>query len=113
MVCGVAANCLPCNDVSQPKPRLPLNNKDFITELARRTGHSTKETNRLVSALLSCMTERWEEGSTIAIQGFGTFEVKTKAERISVNPITKSRLLIPPKRVLSFRPSTQLKDKFK
>ena len=41
------------------------------------------------------------------------FEIKKKLERISVNPVTKQRLLVPPKLVLTFRPSNVLKDKFK
>ncbi|EXY65380.1 HU family DNA-binding protein, partial [Bacteroides fragilis] len=45
--------------------------------------------------------------------GFGTFEVKKKAERIVINPVTKLRLLVPPKLVLAFKPSPILKDKFK
>ena len=54
-----------------------------------------------------------EDGNVIAIQGFGSFEVKKKAERISINPSTKQRMLVPPKLVLSYRPSNTLKDKFK
>ena len=38
---------------------------------------------------------------------------KKKAERISVNPTTKQRMLVPPKLVLTYKPSTLLKDKFK
>jgi DNA-binding protein HU-beta len=59
------------------------------------------------------MTQELQEGNTIAIQGFGTFEVKKKMERISVNPTTQQRMLIPPKLVLSYKPSTNLKEKFK
>ena len=53
------------------------------------------------------------QGNVIAIQGFGSFEVKKKAERISINPASKQRMLVPPKLVLSYRPSNTLKDKFK
>ena len=49
----------------------------------------------------------------IAVQGFGSFEEKKKAERISINPASKQRMLVPPKLVLSYRPSNTLKDKFK
>ena len=59
------------------------------------------------------MTQELEEGNVIAVQGFGSFEVKKKAERISVNPTTKQRMLVPPKLVLTYKPSTLLKDKFK
>jgi DNA-binding protein HU-beta len=59
------------------------------------------------------MTQELEEGNVIAVQGFGSFEVKKKAERISINPASKQRMLVPPKLVLSYRPSNTLKDKFK
>jgi DNA-binding protein HU-beta len=67
----------------------------------------------LMSSLLSDMTQELQEGNVVTIQGFGTFEVKKKAERITVNPTTKQRMLVPPKLVLAYRPSGQLKEKFK
>lgn len=76
-------------------------------------GRSSKETSDLVASLLSEMTRQLEEGNAVYIQGFGTFEVKKKIERISVNPVSKQRMLVPPKLVLSYKPSAALKDKFK
>ena len=67
----------------------------------------------MVSSLLGIMTQELQDGNTIAIQGFGTFEVKKKLERISVNPATQQRMLIPPKLVLTYKPSNTLKEKFK
>lgn len=90
-----------------------MNNKEFISELARKLGYTNKDTTQLVSSAISVMTQELQEGKTIAIQGFGTFEVKKKLERISVNPNTQQRMLIPPKLVLSYKPSTNLKGKFK
>lgn len=90
-----------------------MNNKEFTSELSRRLGYTVKDTSELISSLLSDMTQQLEEGNVITVQGFGTFEVKKKAERISVNPTTKQRMLVPPKLVLNYKPSTLLKDKFK
>ena len=67
----------------------------------------------MVSSLLSIMTQELKDGNTVAIKGFGTFEVKKKMERVSVNPVTQQRLLIPPKLVLTYKPSIALKEKFK
>lgn len=92
---------------------MTMNNKEFTSELADRLGYTIKDTSELISSLLSDITEELEEGNAIAVQGFGTFEVKKKAERISMNPVTKQRLLVPPKLVLTYRPSNALKDKFK
>ena len=90
-----------------------MNNKEFTCELAERLGYTIKDTSELMNSLLSSMTQELEEGNVIAIQGFGSFEVKKKAERISINPASKQRMLVPPKLVLSYRPSNTLKDKFK
>lgn len=90
-----------------------MNNKEFIAELSQRMGVSTKETTQTIESLLSGLVEELQDGKSVAVQGFGSFEVKKKAERISVNPTTKERMLIPPKLVLSYKPSNILKDKFK
>ena len=90
-----------------------MNNKEFTSELAERLGYTIKDTSELMNSLLSSMTQELEEGNVIAIQGFGSFEVKKKAERISINPASKQRMLVPPKLVLSYRPSNTVKDKFK
>ena len=90
-----------------------MNNKEFTSELAERLGYTIKDTSELINSLLASMTQDLEEGNMIAVQGFGSFEVKKKAERISINPASKQRMLVPPKLVLSYRPSNTLKDKFK
>lgn len=88
-----------------------MNNKEFITELSRRTGFSVRETTDLLGKLIAEITHQLEEGQSIAAPGFGAFEVRKKAERISVNPTTKQRFLVPPKLVLGFKPSGLLKER--
>lgn len=90
-----------------------MNNKDFTSELASRSGLSVKDTTDLMDSLLSEVTRQLADGKAISIQGFGTFEVKKKAERISVSPLTGQRMLVPPKLVLTYKPSASFKDKFK
>ena len=90
-----------------------MNNKEFISELSRKSGYSNKDTAQFVSSVLGTITQELQEGNTVVLQGFGTFEVKKKMERVTINPVTKQRLLIPPKLMLSFKPSTSLKERFK
>ncbi len=90
-----------------------MNNKEFTLELSRRLDCPNKKASDLIATLVSEMSQSLEDGNVISIQGFGTFEVKKKAERISVNPTTKLRMLVPPKLVLTFKPGTSLKEKFK
>ena len=88
-----------------------MNNKEFITELAKRTGNSAKDTSSLMAGFVAEITAQLEEEATISINSFGNFEVKKKLERVVVNPSTKQRMLVPPKMVLSFKPSSLLKEK--
>lgn len=90
-----------------------MNNKEFIAELSARLGYSVKDTTNVVSSTVSVISEQLQEGNSLIVQGFGTFDVKKKMERISVNPATKQRMLVPPKLVINFRPSNVIKDKFK
>lgn len=90
-----------------------MNNKEFITELSQKLDFSTIETSQLLNSLVSGLVEELQNGNSVTIQGFGAFEVKKKAERISVNPTTQKRMLVPPKLVLSYKPSNILKEKFK
>lgn len=90
-----------------------MNNKDFINAAAAQSDLPAKDVQKLVHTLVGLMGEKLDDEHILAIQGFGSFEVKKKLERIMVNPATKQRKLIPPKLVLAFKPSTVLKDKLK
>lgn len=90
-----------------------MNNKELIGELARRLGYTNKDTSVLVNSVIAIMGEQLQENKTLSIQGFGSFEVRKKMERIIVNPSTKQRFLVPPKLVLAFKPVMSLRDKFK
>ena len=90
-----------------------MNNKEFIADLATRLDEKAKETQRLASIFSTVFAESLEEGDSLSLQGFGTFEVKKKLERIVTNPTNKQRMLVPPKLVLSFKPVTAIKENLK
>lgn len=92
---------------------ITVNNKEFIAELSRRSENSSRDVADMIFSLTQIMIDKWQNSDSIAIQNFGAFEVRKKTERVSVNPVSKQRLLVPPKLVLTFRPSNMLKDKFK
>ncbi|MDR0972697.1 MAG: HU family DNA-binding protein [Prevotellaceae bacterium] len=90
-----------------------MNNKDFIATLSGKLDLTQGKTSELTTSFLSQLIGELEEDKSIHIPSFGTFEVKKKGERVSVNPATQARMLVPPKLSLSFKPSVTLKDKFK
>ena len=90
-----------------------MNNKEFITKLAKRCNVTIAEATTNVDALVNVMTDRLKENDQLNVSGFGILEVKMRNERLSVNPKTGQRFLVPPKIVPAFKPSNKLKDKFK
>ena len=88
-----------------------MNNKEFIAELSRRLGYTVKDTSSLMVTLVAEMTEELEDENVIAIQNIGSFEGRKKQERVVVNPATQQRMLVPPKLVINFKPSTSFKER--
>lgn len=89
-----------------------MNNKEFITELSKQTNLSIIDSAKLVADAIKILEEHFQQNDAVNIQTFGTFEVKKKMERISVNPTSGKRYLIPPKLMLAFKQSNVLKEKF-
>ncbi len=90
-----------------------MNNKEFIAELANRTGYSMKDTQRLVNNVINAMGDAFLEDNSVLVPGFGTFEAKKKLERVIINPSSGQRMLVPPKLVLNFKPNQTWKEKLK
>ena len=74
------------------------------------TGFSKKDTVELVDAVFGVMKEALEQGESIKVSGFGKFNVREKNERLGRNPKTGEELTISARRVVTFKPSTILRE---
>lgn len=90
-----------------------MTNQELIATLAKRLSWTQRQTSEVLEATVSIINSNLEENNSVNIQGFGLFETKKKAERISVNPVSKQRFLVPPKITLSFRPGQTIKENLK
>lgn len=91
-----------------------MNNKDFINEISSHIDNiSQKETLQNVHLLIKSVLSILSDENSLAIQGFGTFSVRKRLERVVLNPKTLQKMLVPPKMVLIFKPSLSLKGKVK
>lgn len=90
-----------------------MNNKEFIVELAQRTGYSSDDAQKLVNRVVETMSDSFQNDDAVVVPTFGSFEVKKKLERVMVNPSTGQRMLVPPKLVLTFKPNISWKERIK
>lgn len=87
-----------------------MNKNELIAATAEKAGLSKKDTEAAVSAVVNVITEALAEGEKVQLVGFGSFEVKTRAERIGRNPKTKEEIKIAASTVPVFKAGKALKD---
>lgn len=90
-----------------------MDNRQFIKALSKATGKSAKDTELLLTDFMAVFRERITDMDTIAIPGFGSFETKKRAERVTTHPSTQQRIIIPPKIVMNFKMSNVLKQRMR
>ncbi len=83
---------------------------DIVEIVADKCGISKKDSMDMVESVFSVLKSTLENGEDIKISGFGKFEVKNKHERKGRNPQTGESIIIDARRILSFKPSTILKE---
>lgn len=87
-----------------------MNKKEFIRNVARRSGYSQAKTTELLDAVLAEMFEAWADHKSLEFRGFGVFYVKKRAAKVGRNATTGEKIDIPPKWVVQFRPGEVLDD---
>ncbi|MEE0973818.1 MAG: HU family DNA-binding protein [Paludibacteraceae bacterium] len=90
-----------------------MNSKELVAELSRRLGKTQKEMGVLLQVTADSVVGALQESTTIAMQGFGSLEVRKKQDRILINPTTKQKMVVPPKLSLIFKVGTTYKQKLK
>lgn len=90
-----------------------MTQKQFINELAKNAGMTTTEASDTLEQFAAIITDCIVNDQSVMLQGFGSFEKKTKAERKMYNPSTKTYHVIPGSTTIAFKPSTLLKEKLK
>ncbi len=90
-----------------------MNSKELTVRLSERLNSTQLEAADMLSALTDIIGTKLVDNDSIYLQSLGLFEVKKRAERISVNPGNGKRYLVPPKLIPVFKPGTTLKNKLK
>ncbi|MBQ8965969.1 HU family DNA-binding protein [Ruminococcus sp.] len=83
---------------------------ELLAAIAEKNGSTKKNAEAALDAVISTITEALEKGDKVAIPGFGTFEVRDRAAKKSINPSTKQPIEVPAKKVPAFKAAKALKD---
>ena len=90
-----------------------MNKTELINAVAENAGLSKKAAEAAVNATLNAITESLKAEEKVQLVGFGSFEVKHRAERTGLNPQTKKPVTIAASKVPAFKAGKALKDAVK
>lgn len=84
----------------------------MLNKVVKASGIDPEMCAAYQDALTRLLEESLASGDIVSLPGFGNFEPRKRNERIMSHPSSKGkRLLVPPKLVVSFKPSSVLKNK--
>ena len=87
-----------------------MNKAELVSAVAEKADMSKKDAEKAVKAVFEVIEESLAQSEKVQLVGFGTFEVKDRAERTGRNPQTKEAILIPAAKVPGFKAGKALKD---
>ncbi|MBQ7474569.1 MAG: HU family DNA-binding protein [Clostridia bacterium] len=88
-----------------------MNKSQLVASVAEKTGLTKKAAEGALAAVLGSVEEALVKGDKVQLIGFGTFGVKKRAARTGRNPSTGAAIKVPASKVVSFAPSSTLKEK--
>ncbi len=87
-----------------------MNKTDIVVALANTTDLGVNKADLVVSAFIEQITNALARGESIALLGFGSFNVSERAAREGRNPQTGATIQIAASKTVSFKAGKALKD---
>jgi len=87
-----------------------MNKSELIEAIANHSKLNKTEAGRALDSLIKTIENTLKNGEPVTLVGFGSFEVKERAERKGRNPQTGEEITIAAARIPSFKPGKALKN---
>ena len=90
-----------------------LSKSDIVDTIQRENGFSRKKATELVETLLEQIKTTLASGEDVLVSGFGKFCIQSKNERRGRNPATGEDMMLPPRKIVTFKCSGKLRKAIK
>lgn len=87
-----------------------MNKNELITSMAEKSGLTKKDAEKALGSFIDAVQQALKDGDKVQLIGFGSFEVKERAERKGRNPQSKEEIVIPASKAPVFKAGKALKD---
>lgn len=88
-----------------------ITRSDFADRLRERFGLTSADSYKLVDIIFEEITESLINGEEVKFAGFGSFKILEKNARMGRNPKTGESAIISARRVATFRPSNEFRER--
>lgn len=85
-----------------------MNKSELVSAIAAASGLTKADSAKALDATIATITQCMKEGDKVTLVGFGTFSVAERAARQGINPATKEAIQIPAKKIVKFKPGSEL-----
>ena len=82
---------------------------DIVSEISATTGVSKGVAMEVVEKFMDVVKEALANGENVYLRGFGSFEVKARAQKIARDIKNNAPLVVPAHNIPCFKPSPMLK----
>ena len=90
---------------------MALTKIQIVNSISDQIGFPKNHSSEIVETLLEIIKKALESGDDVMLSNFGKFCVKEKSQRKGRNPATGESMMLPPKKVVTFRCSGKLRKK--
>ena len=90
-----------------------MNKTELVDAVATKSELTKQDSKKAVDALFEAISNTLAKEEKIQLVGFGTFEVRERAERTGRNPQTGEQMTIPASKSPAFKPGKELKEAVK
>lgn len=87
-----------------------MNKTELVAAVVDKSGLSKKDCEKVVGAVLESIVEAVSNDDKVQLIGFGTFELRSRGERVGRDPRTNNPITIPACKVPAFKVGKAFKD---
>ena len=85
--------------------------RDMVREISDRLQLPQIDTKNVVQSVFDCIVDILVSEQRLELRDFGVFAVKERKARKARNPKTGAAVMVPPRKVVTFKPGKLLQDK--
>ena len=88
-----------------------MKKSDLIKRLSEEKGLNNRVATKIVETFFNTIKEAVKNGDRVEIRGFGSFVLREYGSYMGINPRTREKIKVPPKKLPFFKPGKELRER--